>query len=848
MASLLDMPLRETDLLPIPRQQQYDQYLLNPATDAPIASTGLLAGEATAGPAFMRGRIKGLLGDNPFSRGINTLSELLGIDFAHDVVQRDIGGMGTTPLERSLAAAMVLPIPMPGKGKVASKIARAAADRAAARDAVQVLTPPVHGPPPTPEMVGKTLRQQQAAELSGRELEKLALASQASPEFKQASQWMMPGELRTVLNNPRGVEQVSRLMEVLPTAKNVAATATLGMPKQGWYNASSRALFDVFGADAPRFTQLLAATSPQTSVEMNLLNSLNIWKNWTAAGRPTDPKAIKAIMGASVAGDKGTKSVLDAWFNNTVRALAAPDPSKVVLSGPKVDSFYRNLMGDVMRVTNDAHMANFSRISQDLLRVSPSEQQLLAGNPGLSPAYAALSSRVREGGSMADMLPAEAQETVWSVAQQLVEMQKRTGLPAREIIERGMLTPDVIRSAPDFSTLLNVGPYRDVLEGAGYSGALEGLRPHIWPTVTPGLSFAQQNEILRVARRLEGLAALRSREKAARAPGIAPSRAPVYATAEGIPGADIGHLPGLLTAPYGQRKNLTSRISSSLLNPENQDIIHRGVGLNAIRTRPMQGAFRASPAHPIEYQPGFAAGVDVPIAGGKTPRMRAADEQRMHTAATLRGAMTAQHGSPYSGMVPHKQGADLFVPHKGKLKQDEIKAFVNRYGLEDVAVADVGEGVNILNWTGTPYTPAQQVEIHGLLGAPAKKQAATAKNIADPNMSYVDLQSEWLRPPGSGAVTQRVMDALGKLSAKDLKRLDSKDLHRAAGDLHKIYSGQAKKGEPVRADLMNMLAIVRDSGLAGLRAALGKKEFLPALAAIGLAPTVYQMSRQEAGT
>ena len=549
-----------------------------------------------------------------------------------------------------------------------------------------------------------------------------------------------------------------------------------------------------------------------------------------------------------MAGDKGTKSVLDAWFNNTVRALAAPDPSKVVLSGPKVDSFYRNLMGDVMRVTNDAHMANFSRISQDLLRVSPSEQQLLAGNPGLSPAYAALSSRVREGGSMADMLPAEAQETVWSVAQQLVEMQKRTGLPAREIIERGMLTPDVIRSAPAFSTLLNVGPYRDVLEGAGYSGALEGLRPHIWPTVTPGLSLAQQNEILRVARRLEGLAALRSREKAARAPGIDPSRATVYATAEGIPGADIGHLPGLLTAPYGQRKNLTSRISSSLLNPENQDIIHRGVGLNAIRTRPMQGAFRASPAHPIEYQPGFAAGVDVPIAGGKTPRMRAADEQRMHTAATLRGAMTAQHGSPYSGMVPHKQGADLFVPHKGKLKQDEIKAFVNRYGLEDVAVADVGEGVNILNWTGTPYTPAQQVEIHGLLGAPAKKQAATAKNIADPNMSYVDLQSEWLRPPGSGAVTQRVMDALGKLSAKALKRLASKDLHTAAGDLQKIYSGHAKKGEPVRADLMNMLAIVRDSGLAGLRAALGKKEFLPALAAIGLAPTVYQMSRQEAGT
>ncbi len=847
MAGLFDVPLRETALLPIARDQVGAARSLTPM--------GLPTGEATAGPAFMRGRIKGLLGDNPFSRGVNNLSDLLGINFAHDVVQRDIGGMGTTPLERGLAAAMVLPIPMPGKGAIArggAKIGRDIAEQAAARDAAQALSPSaaplVAAPPPTPELVSKTLQQQQAAALSERELEKLALASQANPEFKRASQWMMPGELSTVLNNPRGVEQVSRLLEVLPTAKNVAATATLGVPKQGWYDASSRALFHVFGADAPRFTKLLAATSPQNSVEMNLLNSLNIWKNWTAAGRPTDPKAIKAIMGASVAGDKGAKSVLDAWFNNTVRALSARDASKVTLSGPKVDSFYHNLMGDVMRVTNDAHMANFSRISQDLLRVSPSEKQLLAGNPGMSPAYAALSSRVREGGSAAGLLPAEAQETVWSVAQQLVEMQKRTGLPAREIIERGMLTPAAIRSAPDFSTLLNVGPYQGVLEGAGYGPVLSGLKPHTWPTTTPELSLAQQNEIMRTAARLEGLAALRGREKAARAPGMDPSRATVYATAEGVPGADIGHLPGLLAAPYGQRKNLTSRISSSLLNREGQDIIHRGVGLNAIRTRPMQGAFRPTPAHPIEYQPGFAAGVDVPLAGGKTPRMRAADEQRMHTAATLRGAMTAQHGSPYSGMVPHKQGADLFVPHAGKLKQDEIKAFVNRYGLEDVAVADVGQGANILNWTGTPYTPAQQVEIHGLLGAPAKKEAAAAKNIADPNMSYVDLQSEWLRPPGSGAVTQRVMDALGKLSAKDLKRLDKKDLHRAAGDLHKLYSGQAKKGEPVRADLMNMLAIVRDSGLAGLRAALGKKEFLPALAAIGLVPTVYQMSRQEAGT
>ena len=125
MVGFLNAPLRETDLLPIARQQQYAQYLLDPLNDAPIAPPmGQPVGEATAGPAFMRERIKGLLGDNPFSRGISNLSELLGIDFAHDVFQREQSGMGTTPLERGRSGARVLLIPMSGKGKVARQIAQ----------------------------------------------------------------------------------------------------------------------------------------------------------------------------------------------------------------------------------------------------------------------------------------------------------------------------------------------------------------------------------------------------------------------------------------------------------------------------------------------------------------------------------------------------------------------------------------------------------------------------------------------------------------------------------------------------------------------------------------------------
>ena len=48
-------------------------------------------------------------------------------------------------------------------------------------------------------------------------------------------------------------------------------------------------------------------------------------------------------MGEAVEGEKGIDSVLDAWRNNSVRALSADDATLIRLSGPKVDSFMRNI-------------------------------------------------------------------------------------------------------------------------------------------------------------------------------------------------------------------------------------------------------------------------------------------------------------------------------------------------------------------------------------------------------------------------------------------------------------------------------------------------------------------------
>ena len=114
-------------------------------------------------------------------------------------------------------------------------------------------------------------------------------------------------------------------------------------------------------------------------------------------------------------------------------------------------------------------------------------------------------------------------------------------------------------------------------------------------------------------------------------------------------------------------------------------------------------------------------------------------------------------------------------------------------------------------------------------------------------MSYVDLQAEWLRPPGSRAVATRMIEELDKLPAATIRKVDNKQLRQMAGKLHKKYGSASKKFGPAREDLMNLLEIVASKGLKGLRDAVGRKEFLLTIAAIGLSPTIFRLSSQGDG-
>jgi len=343
------------------------------------------------------------------------------------------------------------------------------------------------------------------------------------------------------LANKKSAASFLNFMDTFPAAREMATVAQAGLAKKGWYRQSAQALYDVFGDEAPRFAALLAATSPQTSVQGNLLNATSIWRNLTQNNMPRDPvlfdiinepgvaaalklkksvplknadgspqldvtgkqkygtrgiseqearEVIKKagggnstfdigrmqieIMGDAVQGEKGAESVLDAWVSNSIRAINVPDDEmdKLVLSGPKVDSFMRNLVNNTVEVTNDTWMANYLGVKQNVFGGSLNPARI---DPGKGPGYLAANALTRNASRiLSDRLgenvtPEMIQEMVWSWSKAVFEQSRAVGMSPREFIQKGRLTDAMINDVPDFSSLLRDPdlPYRDILKASG---------------------------------------------------------------------------------------------------------------------------------------------------------------------------------------------------------------------------------------------------------------------------------------------------------------------------------------------------------------------------------------------
>jgi hypothetical protein len=311
---------------------------------------------------------------------------------------------------------------------------------------------------------------------------------------KDIGKYLLPAEQNYVFSTDRfGKKRSDELFKLftqnLPSSFEMANVAVAGIEKKGWYKKSAQGIVDLFGVhDGRRFAALLAATSPQTPVERNLSNALKVWIAWNNNGRPTDLQRIEEVSRIAIGNE------FDLYQNNLLRSLSTPDGQEmgILLSGPKVNSFMMNLIGNVEEITNDTWMVNYAAVDidpkllKDRLKRDPTKQEIALGTgqdvigkiAQKKVSYIALSAKTREAAEVATQItgelwtPAEIQETVWSITKALGDMAKYSPKSASELLISGALTNQDVASVPDFATLMSDGIYREILERGGYGQRL----------------------------------------------------------------------------------------------------------------------------------------------------------------------------------------------------------------------------------------------------------------------------------------------------------------------------------------------------------------------------------------
>lgn len=291
------------------------------------------------------------------------------------------------------------------------------------------------------------------------------------------------------------------------------AAAKGGRAKRGWYKDTADALVKLFGRESARFVGVLAALSPRTSVAENLRMAAQLWAEYSqwdkerAAkgldGQPTYDEVMKWLSRLQHEDNpQKIKGIMSVIHNNIALALSSEDVDKLdiaALSGPKVDRFRRNLLGDLYQVTLDTWMAKLVGMDQkDLSGRSRkrSKDALKGGGPRslrvINAEYQAFAMANRmvakrltaENPDDPPWTPAEVQECSWAFIRALADFGGKARMLGRAhtpLEALDLLTHEKVSDNADFLSLIftrddyGENPVLKAFERAGYGKSLASL-------------------------------------------------------------------------------------------------------------------------------------------------------------------------------------------------------------------------------------------------------------------------------------------------------------------------------------------------------------------------------------
>lgn len=311
-----------------------------------------------------------------------------------------------------------------------------------------------------------------------------------------------------------------------------------------------------------------------------------------------------------------------------------------------------------------------------------------------------------------------------------------------------------------------------------------------------------------------------------------------YGTYEVMPGENTGHLAGL---PDRARRvmEMDPRSSWAFLNG-GRDAIYESAGLF---NRPTQGAqgYYVNSKGQVETNPANIARPMVSFA--PEPSKGAGRVVAPHTAGALtkgealRAYLDAQEMGAWHVPVPDGKvevRSAIRIANQGPMSKEQM-AELSRIGKERGygQPIDTGEGVTFKDFGD-----------EAIVGKDLKKQMIAGRSDlrrvmpgSDPQLTKYEGNAtfyDWSKGEGSGHVTRSLLDVLDKPEAPKFATTvgNSPALRMAAmARRQRDEALAAKYGVPVRSDLQNARSIIANQGIAGLRRALERGDWLPSRAA-----------------